>query len=275
MKIRLVLTAGLLMGIMMANQLKAQDEAQSTDSDFKYNRWSAYVGGGWFQYYGDVARAHFYPGNSTTKDGDFSWNMMVGANYWFNPYFGFNVNLDYARLFTQKQEKYNVYLENTSIFYDINAVASLSNLLFPRDYEKSWKWYVSLGVGNIHYRSLLRNLDDTYVGSHGYENSNDPSATEPGGTSGMKSEATWKLASGLKYKLSPRFALGLEVSMLNLPTDHFDVVNRVLTEKDKIGYTNLMLQYTFGKHEMHNEWNPIDPTMGRVAEKDQRRTERC
>ncbi len=267
MKIRLVITAGLLLGVMMASPVWAQEDEQSSESDFRYNRWSAYFGGGWFQYYGDVARAHFYPGSSTTDDGDFSWNIMGGANYWFNPYFGLNVNLNYARLFTQKQPKYNLYLENTSIFYDLNAVASLSNILFPRDYEKRWKWYLSFGVGNVHYRSLLRTFDDEYIGSHGYENSNDPGATEPGETARMKSEASWKVASGMKYKLTPRLALGMEISLISLPTDHFDVVYRALSEKDKIGYTNLMLQYTFGKHEMHNEWNPIDPTMAELLKR--------
>jgi outer membrane protein OmpA-like peptidoglycan-associated protein len=268
MRIRSVLTVALFLGMIAVNPLKAQEEATTTsDNDFKYNRWSVYLGGGWFQYYGDIARAHFYPGNSTTKEGGFSWNVMGGANYWFNPYFGFNANLAYARLATQKQEKYNVYLENTTIFYDVNAVASLSNLLFPRDYEKRWKSYISFGVGNAHYRSLLRNLDDTYIGSHGYENSKNPAATEPGATDGMKSEATWKLASGFKYKLTKRLAVGIEASLVSLPTDHFDVVNRVLTEKDKIGYTNLMVQYTFGKHEMHNEWNPVDPTMAELLKR--------
>jgi outer membrane protein OmpA-like peptidoglycan-associated protein len=269
MKFKLILFSVMFLTIMSLKPLSAQEETQSTDSEFKYNTWSAYVGGGWFQYYGDIARANFYPGNSTSgsDNGGFSWDIMGGANYWFNPIFGLNANLGFGKLYTQKQDKYDVTLASTAIFYDLNGVVSLSNLFFPRDYNKKYNAYFSLGVGNAHYRSLLTSLDGTYVGSIGYENSGVETATTEGDKSRMNSEATYKIAGGLKYKISKRIAVGLEVSMIQLPTDHFDVRYRVLSEKDALGYTNLLVQYTFGKNEQHNEWNPVDPTMAELLKR--------
>lgn len=273
MKIRVIFLATMFLLMGFAQAIYAQDEVetevQTTDKEFKYNSWSVYLGGGWFQYYGDVSRATFYPGNSTSdaEGGGFSWDAVIGVNKMFNPIFGLNANVAFGKLYSQKEEKYNVALQSTVLFYDINAVASLSNLFFPRHYNKNYNFYFSLGVGNIHYRSLLTQLDGTYIGSIGYENSKVPTATESGDPSTMESEATWKIASGLKFKLSPRLALGLEVSMVQLPSDRFDVVDRPLTERDRLGYTNLLLQYTFGKNEMSNEWNPVDPTMAELLKK--------
>lgn len=269
MKIRLFLLALVLFIFGSTQSLVAQDETKTIDPEFKYNSWSVYLGGGWFQYYGDIARANFYPGNSTSdaEDGGISWDLMLGVNKMFNPIFGLNANIVYGKLHTQKQVKYDAALQSTALFYDINAVASLSNLFFPRQYDKKYNFYFSLGVGNAHYRSLLTTLGGTYIGSIGYENSKNPTATEPGATSTMDSEATWKMATGLKYKLSKRLALGLEVSRVQLPTDRFDVRNRVLSEKDALGYTNLLVQYTFGKNDQSNEWNPIDPTMAELLKR--------
>jgi len=266
MRIRLILLMAILLGFTAMKPVMAQEDPTGQDPEFRYNRWSVYFGGGWFQYYGDIARAHFYPGNSTSGDG-FSWDLTGGVNYWFNPLFGLNANLGYGKLFTQKQDKYDVTLQSTAIFYDLNGVVSLSNLLFPRDYDKKYNVYMSMGLGNTHYRSLLLDLQGNYMGSHGYENSKDPAAITEGDKSRMNSEATWKAASGFKYKLTQRFALGLEVSLIQLPTDHFDVRDRKLTEKDAIGYTNLLVQYTFGKNKQANEWNPIDPTMAELLKR--------
>lgn len=269
MKIRVIILAALLFTVSSMQLAVAQEAAPTSDPEFNYNKWSAYLGGGWFQYYGDIARANFYPGNSTSgaENGGFSWDVMGGGNYWFNPLFGLNANLALGKLYTQKQDKYDVTLASTAIFYDINGVVSLSNLLFPKQYNKNYNVYLSLGVGNVHYRSLLSTLDGDYVGSIGYENSVDPAATTEGDKARMESEATWKVASGFKYKLTRQLALGLEVSRVQLPTDHFDVRYRVLTEKDAIGYTNLFVQYTFGKNDQANEWNPIDPTMAELLKR--------
>jgi OOP family OmpA-OmpF porin len=256
----------ILLGFTALKPVMAQEDPTGQDSEFRYNRWSVYFGGGWFQYYGDIARAHFYPGNSTSGDG-FSWDLTGGVNYWFNPLFALNANLGYGKLYTQKQEKYDVSLQSSAFFYDVNGVVSLSNLLFPRDYNKKYNVYLSMGVGNAHYRSLLLDLQGNYMGSHGYENSKDPAATTEGDKARMNSEATWKAASGFKYKLTPRFALGIEASLIQLPTDHFDVRDRKLTEKDAIGYTNLLVQYTFGKNQQANEWNPVDPTMAELLKR--------
>ncbi len=259
----------MFLGITSLSTVMAQDDAKSTDPEFKYNSWSVYLGGGWMQYYGDIARANFYPGNSTSRadNGGFSWDLMVGGNKWFNPYFGLNANFVFGKIHTQKQEKYDATLASTALFYDINGVVSLSNLLFPRDYDKKFNVYLSLGVGNAHYRSLLTKLDGTFENSVGYENDNVEGATESGAKTSMESEAIWKVAGGLKYKLTKNLALGLELSRVQLPTDRFDGRDRKLTETDALGYTNLLLQYTFGKNEQSNEWNPIDPTMAELLKK--------
>lgn len=269
MKIRLFLLALVLFVFASVQQGFAQDETKTTDPEFIYNSWSVYLGGGWFQYYGDVARARFYPGNSTSDadNGGFSYDLMLGVNKMFNPIFGLNANLVYGKLYSQKQEKYDVALQSTALFYDLNGVVSLSNLFFPRIYDKKYNVYAMLGVGNAHYRSLLTQLDGTYIGSIGYENSKDPAAREQGSNSTMESEATWKVAAGFKYKLTKRFALGLEVARIQLPTDRFDMIDRVLSERDALGYTNLLIQYTFGKNDQANEWNPIDPTMGELLKR--------
>jgi len=269
MKFKALVLMALLVLLGFSQQTQAQT---STDPEFQYNRWSAYLGGGWFQYYGDIARANFYPGNSTSSadNGGFSWDLMAGGNYWFNPYFGLNANLTFGKLYTQKQEKYDVTLASTAIFYDVNGVVSLSNLLFPKIYNKPYNAYISFGLGNAHYRSLLTTLDGSYAGSIGYENSQDEAATEAGDKATMKSEATWKVAAGVKYKLTQRIGIGLEASLVQLPTDHFDVRYRTLTEKDQLGYTNLYVQYQFGKNVQHNEWNPMDPTMAELLKRMQK-----
>ncbi len=269
MKIRVLLLAAALFVFGAIQGLSAQEETQTLDPEFKYNSWAVYLGGGWFQYYGDASRAYFYPGNSTRKNGntDFSWDLMAGVNKMFNPIFGVNANITFGKLFTQKEPHFNKYLESTALFYDVNGVVSLSNLFFPRHYNKRYNVYTSLGVGNCHYRSLLTQLDGAYIGSVGYENSKLKTATEPGDKSTMQSEATWKIAGGFKYKLTKRFAVGLEVSRVQLASDKFDVMNRVLSERDALGYTNLLVQYTFGKNDQSNEWNPVDPTMAELLKK--------
>jgi OmpA-OmpF porin, OOP family len=269
MKIRTFILGIMLFAFGSMHVATAQEEAPTTDPEFKYNSWAVYVGGGWFQYYGDIARATFYPGNSTSRadNGGISWDGMIGVNKMFNPIFGLNANIALGKLYTQKQDKYDVTLQSTALFYDVNGIVSLSNLFFPKHYNKNWNWYLNMGVGNAHYRSLLTNMEGNYVGSIGYENSKDPLATEEGGKSTMESEATWKVASGVKYKVSKRFAIGVEAARIQLPSDRFDVRNRVLTERDALGYTNLLVQYTFGKNEQSLEWNPIDPTMGELLKR--------
>jgi OmpA-OmpF porin, OOP family len=269
MKIRTFILALMLFAFGFMHVANAQEELKTTDPEFKYNSWAVYAGGGWFQYYGDIARATFYPGNSSSRadNGGISWDAMIGVNKMFNPIFGLNANIALGKLYTQKQDKYDVTLQSTALFYDVNGIVSLSNLFFPKIYNKRYNWYMTLGVGNAHYRSLLTDLDGNYVGSIGYENSKDPLATESGANSTMESEATWKIASGFKYKISSKFAVGIEAARVQLPSDRFDVKDRALSERDALGYTNLLVQYTFGKNQQSQEWNPIDPTMGELLKR--------
>ncbi|MDT8308919.1 MAG: OmpA family protein [Bacteroidales bacterium] len=265
MKIRLLLLAAalLLLPTIQAN-------AQTGEEDVKYNSWSVYAGGGWLNYYGDIARAQFYPGS--TSDENFSWNVMLGVNKTLNPIFGFNVYGLFGKVYSQKQEQYDKYLEGTVIHYNLDVTVSLSNLFLPKAYDKKYNVYMLMGIGNVHYRTLVTRSDGSFYASRGYENDQwsdmDPTpVAESGDKTDMKSEASYNIGGGVKFKVNKRIAIGAEIALKPMQSDKFDGVNRPLTERDRLGYTNLLVQYTFGKNEMSHEWNPIDPTLDKILKK--------
>jgi hypothetical protein len=234
----------------------AQDGTSANGDDIKFNTWSLSGGFGMGEFYGDVSRAVFYPGS--IKDGEFSWAGYLSGKKYFTPYLGLSATIGYSKIWSEWTKDQNLFPHEGPLWftanlidYDLSAEINLTNLFWPRVYNKRWSAYAVLGMGNTHYRSVLYDKDDAFVNSIGYSSNGTVKETP-------KAEAVVITGAGLKYRINNRWALGLEGMIKHLPSDRMDGVNKELSEYDKYGYTSLEIEYNFGKNTdfVPMEFNP-------------------
>jgi outer membrane protein OmpA-like peptidoglycan-associated protein len=237
----------LLMIGLLALPLSLTSYAQETSGveEFKFNSWSLSAGFGMTQFYGDISRAVFYPGSSNTDEG-FPWTAYLSGKKYLSPVLGLSVDLSYGKInskWTADQQLFGhpgpFWFGGTVLDYNLAAEINLTNLFWPKVYNKKISAYTLLGIGNSHYNTSLYDANDvmfTYDGNGIHLN-----------TETKRNEAFILTGAGAKYRINNRWAAGLEAVIKSLPSDRMDGWNRELSELDKYGYTSIEIEYNFGK----------------------------
>ncbi len=239
----------IMLGIFSA-ALFAQDEGNKPEKDTKLkpNSWAVSLNGGSSQYYGDIAtNVYFYPW--FPEGGELSYSVFGTVEKHFSPYYGLRLRGGYASYTSSSEGKmsletnlYDIYLENK---------VSITNLLFPDNYQKKWSAYALLGYGGPFFRTKLYNDNDSLVGTMGY--------SEDGETKlNRETAGAISIGLGFRIKLSQHLALSAEAGIENLNMDLLDAEKHALSELDKYGHTTIGVVYTFGKNDRQvpMEYNP-------------------
>jgi outer membrane protein OmpA-like peptidoglycan-associated protein/opacity protein-like surface antigen len=201
-------------------------------------RWSLSFLVGPTQFYGDISSDVFWPGGS--KNGEIGLSFQGFATRQFTPVFGANAKIMYSDIVAEEALA-KMYFNADVIHYGINGTVSFSNWFFPNRAKKRFDTYMHAGLGRNHYRTIAKSSDtDTILRYFGYTN---------GGLDKIDriAESSYTLGLGVKYRLSQRLDILLEMAQVNMPTDRLDGIVTVLSELDKYGYTSIGVTYKFGK----------------------------
>ena len=255
----------LIVGVMICTGLSAQEQTGTSTIQVKpkIDRWSVSVYAGPSQFYGDIAGDVFWPGGR--RNGEIGLNFQGFATRQFTPVYGLNFKVMYTDVVSEESLK-KIYFNSSVFHYGFNNTISFSNWFWPNRTKKRWDGYFLAGLGLNHYRTLTRNsLNDSIISYFGYTN---------GGLDKTDRliKTTYNLGFGMKYRLSSRLDIGVEVAQLNLPVDNLDGIVVVLSELDKYGYTSIGLTYKFGKGGNNLLWeskSPLadDPAMKKTNDK--------
>jgi OOP family OmpA-OmpF porin len=221
----------------------------------KYNTWSVTLSGGSMLFYGDLKQFDFYPISAEngkewygfTKDiSERKMGFGLAVTKQISPIFGVQGELQKGKLGGVKTSV-DAYFIADVLKYGINFTVNFTNMFFPNCKNHFISFYGIAGMGYLNFKTVAKTIStDAEIMSYGY------------GNYGQDNEKTTELAIplglGLKYKLSPKFDLGIECTLNNINTDKLDAYVRANTAKDKYSYTAITLTYKIGKNEKSLEW---------------------
>ncbi|MCF8218301.1 MAG: OmpA family protein [Bacteroidales bacterium] len=229
----------------------SQEKDSTHDLSIDPNNWAVSINGGSSQFYGDVStNMYFYP--YFPEDGSLSYALLATGEKHFSPYYGLRLRAGYVNFTSLGQGSSPKKIESDLLDIYIENKISLSNILFPDDYNKKWSSYFLLGYGIPFYRTLLKNEAGDVLDYEGYSDNGDTKESRV-------TASSISVGIGLRVQLSHRLAISAEANIESLNTDRLDATDNALSELDKYGYTSLGVVYTFGKNEKQvpMEYNPI------------------
>ncbi|MFW6019000.1 MAG: OmpA family protein [Bacteroidales bacterium] len=214
------------------------------------NNWAVSVNGGSSQFYGDIStRMYFYP--YFPANTSISYSLFATGEKHFSRYYGLRLRAGYVNYTSIGQGANPKEIESDILDIYLENKVSLTNILFPDNYDKKWSSYALLGYGIPFYRTLLKNDAGDIIDYEGYSNNGETKESRE--TAGSVS-----IGLGFRVKLSHRLAISAEANIEGVNTDRLDAKANGLSELDKYGYTSLGVVYTFGKNEKQvpMEYNP-------------------
>ncbi|MFA5781131.1 MAG: OmpA family protein [Bacteroidales bacterium] len=224
----------------------------------KYNTWSVTLSGGSMLFYGDLRQFDFYPISKqngkdwytfTTDISERKMGFGIAVSKQISPIFGVQGEFQKGKLGGVKKGV-DAYFTADVLKYGINGIVNFTNLFFPNCKNRSISFYGIAGLEYLDFKTVEKKIStDAEIMSYGC------------GNYGQEKKQTTELAIplglGLKYKLFPKFDLGVECILNNINTDKLDARVRTNTAKDKYGYTAITITYRIGKNEKSLEWvNP-------------------
>ena len=283
MRVQTKLYKLLLAGIFVAftaGSLFAQDETEAEpagedesgdESKSRFNKWSAAFHFGHAVPYTDIRQYDYYPVFKYKNEN--RYGLGASLNYNLNNAIMLQARFIYASLQGVRRGAQvppgsgnyagGVYFNTSVLNYGLNVVFNVTNVSFaPKGAGKQRKVgaYIFLGHGLVAFRAQAYKLL-----------SDKPLIDYKAGHSGYKDEKTKELiwvyeannpfGFGLKYKISKKIDLGLEINMNRVNSDKLDGFVTG-SSGDYWWYSCLMVTYKFGKAgegAEHIDWiNPIE-----------------
>ena len=215
----------------------------------KYNRWSAYIGGGFTQFYGDVVRPYNFSPITEYND-RYSLNGVLGLSRQLTQLFSIDATFQKASIFTERP--YSKINSEIDLFhYNVGSKFSFSNWFWPNVKNRKWNSYLYMNTGFTHFRSAQFNSENKEViDFYGYE-------MKDGQLEKAKRSVvpTAGIGFGVKYRLAKRLDISAEIMLSSVYNDKLDAYVRVFSEYDKFGHTNIGISYRFEKHKKSLLWD--------------------
>lgn len=168
---------------------------------------------------GDGGITFLYGDNDINK---ISFNAHLGIGYQFDNILGLKANFGYGILDGERKDLYKIGLSD---YFDanLNLTINLTDIILGYNSERKYNVIPHVGVGMLHYRIRLTDMNDKIVYKAGYNKKNDDPTNQPGkGLGNRKVVASIPMGLEVNYQFNPHWGIFLDYTTNYVDTDLLD-----------------------------------------------------